>query len=95
MGVRAVSAVGLEDAIALVEDEIARVRPAACETLETGDAEIRSLAYGSDVIAIEAVEQDFQRLAARGIPSDKRAAAKLLILRELMHHLQVKAIRLV
>ena len=78
---------GIEDAIAAVEDEIARVRPVASSTLETSDAGI--------ALAIEAVEQDFQRLASRARKVEDEAAARLVILREVMHHLQVKAIRLV
>ena len=86
---RSISALGVEDAIALIEDEIARVRPSVPDTLQTSDAHIRALAAGLNPFTIEAVEQDFQRLAARAIPP------ALIILRELMHHLHVKAIRLV
>jgi hypothetical protein len=71
------------------------VRPALPEILESSDARIRTLAAGLNPLTLEAVEQDFNRLASRGIPSDREAAAALVILRELMHHLQVKAIRLV
>ena len=92
---RAISRLGLEEAIATVEDEIARVRPQAAETLETSDAHIRALAGGLNPLTVEAVEQDFQRLASRGIPSNRENAAALLILREVMHHLSVKAIHLV
>jgi hypothetical protein len=93
--VRAISRLGIEDAIATIEDEIARVRPRAAETLETSDTHILTLAAGLNPLSIEAVEQDFQRLASRGIPTDRDAAATLVILRELIHHLQVKAIRFV
>ena len=86
---RAISRLGIEDAIATIEDEIARVRPSAPEIVETNDAQIRALAGGLNPLTIEAVEQDFQRLAARGIPP------ALIILRELMHHLGIKAIRLI
>jgi len=92
--VRAISRLGIEDAIATIEDEIARVRPRASETLETSDAHIQSLAAGLNPLTVEAVEQDFQRLASRGIPSDRATAAALIIMREVMHHLQVKTIRL-
>ena len=86
---RAISRLGIEDAIATIEDEIARVRPSAPEIVETNDAQIRALAGGLNPLTIEAVEQDFQRLAAR------RIAPALIILRELMHHLEIKAIRLI
>lgn len=92
---RSLSALGIEDAIAAVEDEIARVRPTAPDTLETSDARIRAIAGGLNPLTVEAVEQDFDRLALRGIPTDRETAAALVILRELMHHLQVKAVRLV
>jgi len=92
--VRAISRLGIEDAIATIEDEIARVRPRAAETLETNDTHILTLAAGLNPLSIEAVEQDFQRLASRGIPADRDTAAALVILREVMHHLQVKSIRL-
>ena len=91
---RPISRLGIEDAIATIEDEIARVRPTVPEVLETSDAHIRALAGGLNPLTVEAIEQDFQRLASRGIPADREAAAALVILRELMHHLQVKAIRL-
>jgi len=71
------------------------VHPPASETLETGDAHIRALAGELNPLTIEAVENDFQRLASRGIPAERDAAAALIILRELMHHLGVKAVRLV
>lgn len=92
---RSIARLGLEDAIATIEDEIARVRPVVPDTLETGDARIRAIAGGLNPLTVEAVEQDFDRLALRGIPTDREAAAALVILREVMHHLQVKAIRLV
>jgi hypothetical protein len=40
-------------------------------------------------LSVEAVEQMFQRLAARapGLQAGREFAGKLLILRELMHHL--------
>ena len=91
---RSISRLGLEDAIATVEDEIARVRPGTHEILETSDARIRALAGGLDPLTIEAVEQDFQRLAASGVPADREAAAALVSVREEMHHLGVKRIRL-
>jgi hypothetical protein len=89
--VRSVLRLGLEDAIAVVEDAIARVRPASSHTVETSDAHIREL----DAFTIEAVEQDFNRLAARATRVEDERAATLVILRELMHHLQIKAVRLV
>lgn len=86
---RSIAHLGIEEAIATIEDEIARVRPTVPDTLETSDAHIRALAGDLDPFTIEAVEQDFQRLAARGIPP------ALVILRELMHHLHVRQVRLV
>jgi len=84
--VRSVLRLGIEDAIAIIEDEIARVRPPASETAETSDPSL--------ALTLEAVENDFQRLAARRTRIEDESAAKLVILRELMHHLQIKAIRL-
>jgi hypothetical protein len=71
------------------------VRPHAEKTLETSDAHIRAIAGDLNPLTIEAIEQDFQRLASRGVLSNHETAAALIILRELMHHLEVKSIRLV
>ena len=83
----------LENAIAAVEDEIAR-RPVLHRSLLTSDASITELAEGEDTLSREAVEQAFQRLCGRapGALGERRVAATLVILRELMHHLEVESI---
>lgn len=104
------TALELENAIAIVEDEIARARPSLLGSvpLHTADAplcEIARLAGISDssamVLSRDAVEQTFERMvsvalgrpAARsGLPIDNEFSARLLILRELMHHLQLATI---
>jgi hypothetical protein len=89
----------LENAIAAVEDEIARVhegvRPGS--RLYTRDAAVRDIALAVGVkpaaemeLALDAVEHAFERLPLR--PMAKEDAAALLILRELMHHLGYAAI---
>ena len=86
----------LENAIAAVEDEIAKARQVE-GTLRTDDARIRELARhcgATDALSIEAVEQAFGQLASRGVPAGGEAAATLLILREVMHHLNVRTIRI-
>ena len=98
------SALELENAIAAVEDELERARRHPIPRgamLRTGDATIREIAIAAGIprsgemtLAREAVEQVFQRLAARspGLPAGREFAAMLLILRELMHHLDFGAI---
>ena len=86
------SLLDLENAIAAIEDEIARVRPDAAGTVVTASEPVRDIAGGS-VLAIEAVEHAFARLTARpGTAGDAQYAATLLILRELMHHLHIERI---
>ena len=89
----------LENAIAAVEDEIARVHAGIAQgpRLHTRDAVLRDLALEMGVapdaemaLTVEAVEHAFQRLPLRA--ADKKKAATLLILRELMHHLGFAAI---
>lgn len=79
--------------------------------LYTTDAAIRAIAVLSGVtegvameLSIEALERSFDRLTSialgrpashEGLPDDKPFAATLLILRELMHHLQFASIRYV
>ncbi|HJT61059.1 MAG TPA: hypothetical protein VJ797_05210 [Burkholderiales bacterium] len=100
---RDLSALGLENAIAAVEDELARVHASLVKggALLTDDATIRDIALAAGVhasaemtLSVEAVEQMFQRLAARapGLPAGREFAGKLLILRELMHHLAFPSI---
>jgi exopolyphosphatase/pppGpp-phosphohydrolase len=85
-----------------------RAITAADSTLFTADAAIREIAIISGVpdqsesiLTIEAMEQTFEKLAAvtlgrpafsGGIPANAAFAATLLILRELMHHLQFASI---
>jgi hypothetical protein len=92
----------LERAIEAVEDELARVPPAAGGgELQTSDRVIRDIAAAAGVspasemiISVAAVEQAFERLAARtpGLPAGREVAATLLILREVMHHLRFRSI---
>ena len=100
------TALELENAIAIVEDEIARARPSLPGdlALHTTDAQLREIARLSGiaestamVLSREAMEQTFERMAAVALgrpaaqselPTDNEFAARLLILREIMHHLQ-------
>ncbi|MDP2250486.1 MAG: hypothetical protein U1E02_30840 [Hydrogenophaga sp.] len=88
----------LERAIDHVEDELMRaVAWSGGHTmLATEHPLVRGLAPGAAVLQRDAVEALFQRLvsgalgdpsALKGLPSGREAAATLLILRELMHHL--------
>jgi hypothetical protein len=97
------SPLGLENAIAAVEDELARAHGAIAKgaALLTRDAAIRDIASAAGVphgpemtLTIEAVEQTFQRLVMRapGLPAGREFAATLLILREVMHHLEFPSI---
>lgn len=93
------SPLDIENAIAAIEDEIDRTHksvargPAVVTTEET----IRDIALASGVPAgpevvlpIEAVERTYARMAGRaGLPGDPRVAATVLLLRELMHHLDI------
>ena len=98
------TALELENAILTVEDEIARALFPPDTVLLSMDAPLRELALLSgirqaDAMAMSraAVEGTFERLAQAasgrplascGIPADPEFAARLLILREFMHHLQ-------
>lgn len=84
----------IEEAIAAVEDEIARAQPPRGMRLVTSDAMVREIALEvgvppgpAMVLARDAVEQAFERSLRR--PPDNERMAALLILRELMHHLDV------
>lgn len=96
------SPVELERAIDHVEDELMRAVPWAAgrSVLGTGHPLVQGLAHthgpGLAVLTRDAVEALFQRLASgslgdpsalKGLPTGRVAAATLLILRELMHHL--------
>jgi len=93
------SPLGFENGIATVEDELERAHRGIARgaALLTSDATIRDIAFAAGLprgpemtLTIEAVEQAFQRRVARvpGLPAGLEFAATLLILRELMHHLE-------
>jgi hypothetical protein len=97
------SALGLENAIAAVEDEVARTHGSIVKgsAVLTDDVTIREIALAAGVpagaemtLSVEAVEQMFQRLVVRapGLPAGREFAGKLLILRELMHHLEFPSV---
>ena len=93
------SELDLENAIAAIEDEIARMHQAVARdsTVVTTDKTIREIALAAGlsasaevVLPVEAVERMYVRLTGRtGLPGNPGFAATLLILRELMHHLQI------
>ena len=93
------SPLDLENAISAIEDEIARTRAAVASgsAVITTEEVIRDIALASGmpaaaemVLALEAVEHAFARLAGRaGLAGNAKSAAALLVLRELMHHLQI------
>lgn len=92
------SAQDIERAIDFVEDEIMRlgkVTVVATKLWSTSDALQAWAAVSGPTMAIDTIEQWFQRLAAaslgqpgavQGLPAGREAAATLLILREFMHH---------
>jgi len=92
----------LENAIAAIEDEIARARSsvAADPVVSTAEETIRDIALAAGiarsdemVLTIAAVENSFERLTRPpGIPGDRRFAATLVILREVMHHLGIDSV---
>ncbi len=100
----------LENAIMVVEDEVSRLRTttANAPALFAVGPDIREIALAAGVpnqpvmiLALDAVEQSFDRLAAltlgrpasrAGIPAGATFAATLLILREFMHHLQFASV---
>ena len=94
----------IERAIDVIEDEIMRLGPragAGTTLWSTSDTLQAWSAVSGATMAIETVEQWFQRLAAaalgqpgamQGLPAGREAAATLLILREFMHHLGYPAI---
>jgi len=92
----------LENAIAAIEDEIARARSsiAADRVVSTQQETVRDIALAAGiapgdemVLTIDAVERTFERLTRPpGLSADHRFAATLVILRELMHHLQIASI---
>jgi len=91
------SALEIEGAIAAIEDEIARAKPPRGVRRLTHDAVVREIALDAGVspgpamvLAREAIEQAFER-SLRRPPGNERMAA-LLILRELVHHLDIASI---
>lgn len=100
----------IENAIMAIEDELARVPNGVLGSDIAGDGpELRAIAraagIGDDATAIsrDAVEQVFSRqaavalgrpAAAEGLPDDPRFVAALLVVRELMHHLDIPIVRL-
>ena len=91
--------VELERAIDHVEDELMRALAwtGGSATLATDHSLVRGLAQTETSLSLESVEALFQRLASgalgnpsalKGLPAGREAAATLLILRELMHHLK-------
>jgi len=101
------SPVELEQAIEVVENALDATGLAAEPRgeLVTTDAVVRQLpglAVGHGALSRADVESLFQRLAsaslgqpsaALGLPAGREAAATLLLLRELMHHLGFEAVR--
>ncbi|WP_374557503.1 hypothetical protein [Aquitalea pelogenes] len=104
------TAVGLEMAIMQVEDAISASWPQrlALDTVYSSDAELRQLATLCGLpdtagcrLERQMVESLFSRLAnavegglASGLPSTQAAMGSLLILRELLHHLDIASITL-
>ena len=93
------SALEIEGAIAAIEDEIARAKPPRGARPVTRDAMVREIALDAGVspgpamvLAREAVEQAFERALRR--PPDNERMAALLILRELVHHLDIASIEI-
>ena len=99
----------IEQAIEWVEDAVmpARARLPATLRVQTGDALLRAMASAPDGEALwlpaDAVEQLFNRLAARAegrpaaqdsLPVDGASAARLVILRELLHHWALDGVQL-
>lgn len=92
------TALEIERAIDVVEDELMRLGPragAGTVLWSASDALQAWAALTGPTMAIETVEQWFQRLALgahgqvdalQGLPAGREAAAALLVLREFMHH---------
>jgi hypothetical protein len=92
----------LENAIAAIEDEIERTHKTVdrgCGVVTTEET-IRDIALASGlaagpevVLPLDAVERTCTRMTERaGLPGNPRFAATVLLLRELMHHLQIDRI---
>ncbi len=104
-----VTALGIEHAIELVEEAImaAGPLPGAGGELDLHDPAVTALfagmAPGETHLPLDAVERAFRELAdhatgsavaARGLPTDAASAARLVWLRELMHHGPFRALNL-
>lgn len=99
------SAQDIERAIDVIEDALLHVPTTwrAIGTLVTSDDAIAEWAAAAGAaLTLPAVEALFQRLASaalgdpgadRGLPAERDAAAALIILREVMHHLGATAVR--
>lgn len=102
-----VSALGVEHAIEWVEEAImaAGPLPGAGGALDLGDASLDAVfglvAPGASQWSLDAVERAFRELvdhasgsavAARELPTDAATAARLVWLRELMHHGPYRAV---
>src|SRR5687768_7700129 len=93
------SPLDLENAIAAIEDEIDRTHKTVDRGLAvvTTEETIRDIALASGlaagqevVLPLDAVERTYSRMTERaGLPGNPRFAATVLLLRELMHHLQI------
>lgn len=95
----------LEHAIDLLEEELGRV-PRLLHgpgTIATADARLLGWTSGAALLPREQVEALFERLssaalgdpsALRGLPTDRDAAAALLVVRETMHHLGYGELRI-
>lgn len=93
----AATALEIENAIAAVEDEIARAKPRRGVRPITRDAMVLEIALAAGlarttamVLSRDAVEAAFERAIRR--PPDHERMAALLILRELMHHLDIPSV---
>ncbi len=100
----------IEVAIAAIEDELAKVPATVHgSAITSGDPLVRDIARVAGIetaaadLSREAVEQVFQRLSAvalgrpaasEGLPDDLRFTASVVLLREFMHHLDIRSITL-
>ena len=99
----------MENAIAAIEDELARVpRHLHGLALASDDPAVQAIAGAAGIVGLpamlgrDAVEHVFARLSAvalgrpaasEGLPESNDFIAALLLVRELMHHLDIPAIR--
>jgi len=103
------SAMGMESAIAAIEDELARVpRTLHGVAIVSDDAAVLAIAEAAgiappDVLHVDAVKRLFERVVAvasgrpagsDSLPVDPSFSAAVLVMRELMHHLAIASISL-